>query len=234
MATTPLLQIGIQLGLDVLLVKPRRGIGDLPIAQATLEEIHHDELEITDQPIEQGASITDHAFKRPAECIIRCGYSNSPGSSTLLGSIAGAVTGTLGGISSLLTGNSESQVKEIYQKFLQLQADRQPFDVYTGKRVYKDMLIKGLSTTTNKETENSLVLTVHLRQIIIVAAAISQSVSADAEDQSDPEDTDPTDDEGTQQLQEADSYNEDAGEASLDDTGDPDDPDVSMDLLEET
>lgn len=219
-------QVGIQLGLDAILIKPRRGIGDLPIAQATIEEVHNDELEITDQPVEQGAMITDHAFKRPAECIITCGYSNSPGSSALLGSLFGAATGTVGGIASLLTGNSVSQVNDIYQKFLALQVLREPFDVYTGKRFYTSMLIKSLREVTNKETENALVLVVHLRQIIIVPTATNLVVGADAEDQSDPEDTDPDDDGGVQQLEGADEYNESAGGASL-----VDDPEQGQEVL---
>lgn len=226
MSFVGILQVGIELGLDAILIKPRRGIGDMPIAQATLEEVHNDELEITDQPVEFGAMITDHAFKRPAECIITVGYSNSPGSSALIGSLVGAVTGTLGGIASLLTGNSVNQVRDVYQKFLELQESRVPFDVYTGKRIYKDMLVKGLKTVTNKELENAMVLVVHLRQIIIVPTATNLAVSADAEDQAQPEDTNPDDDGGVQQLEDAPAYNESAGNASL-----VDDPETGQEVL---
>lgn len=213
---TGLAQVGIELGMDALLVKPKRSIGDMPIAHATIREIHTDELEITQQPVEQGAMITDHAFKRPSECIIEVGYSNSPGSSSLLGSLASAVTGTIGGIASLLTGNSESEVNSIYERFLKLQTDREPFDVYTGKRVYANMLVKGLSTETTKETENSLVLKVHLQQIIIVPSATTQSVAAAPEDQESPEDTNPVSDEGVKQPVDAPDYNNSAGDASID------------------
>lgn len=43
-----------------------------------LEEIHRDDLIITDHPVEKGAGTSDHAFKRPEEVEIRCGWSNSP------------------------------------------------------------------------------------------------------------------------------------------------------------
>lgn len=211
-------QIGIELGLDAILVKPKRQIAEFT-AQVTISEEHVDELEITDQPVEQGAMISDHAFKRPAEVTIRCGWSNSPGSSTLLGSIASAFTGTLGGVSSLLTGNSVSQIKDIYAKFLALQESRIPFDVYTGKRVYTNMLVQSCRTTTDKETENSLFLTVRLRQIIIVRSAVTLSVVSEDAAQEDPGDTSPTVDNGITQLEPAGEYNEDAGDASIGDEG---------------
>ncbi len=43
------------------------------------------------------------------------------------------------------------------------------FDVYTGKRVYKNMLVKALHEQTTQDTENSLIITATLRQVIIVS-----------------------------------------------------------------
>lgn len=69
-----------------------RAIGNI-IANVTVEERHQDDLEITDHPIEQGAVISDHAFKRPVEVTIECAWSNSPSTSaTLLGGSTGALT----------------------------------------------------------------------------------------------------------------------------------------------
>lgn len=218
--------VGLQIGLDAILVKPKRGFADFT-AQVTLEEVHTDELEITDHPVEQGAAITDHAFHRPAEVRIECGWSNSPGDSSLLGSLGSAITGTIGGIQSLLTGNSVSQVKDIYARLIELQLERVPFTVYTGKRVYRNMLVKTLSTTTDKDSENILVVKATFREVIIVATSTtSSSVEADPDDQEDPEDTEPTSDEGTEQLDESTSYNEADGAESFagdDDFAQPED-----------
>lgn len=211
-----LLQLGIELGLDLLIVKPKRQIADMPIAHATIEEVHDDEMEITEQPVEQGAMISDHAFKRPAKVLITVGYSDSPGSSSLIGSVVSAVTGTIGGVSSLLNGNSDSGVKAIYAQFLALQASRVLSDVYTGKRVYQNMLVKGIHTVTDKTTENALVLKVSLQQVLIVTQAVAQVVSADPADQENPEDTAPVSEQGALQPTEAQQYNNSAGDASID------------------
>ena len=45
--------------------------------QATISEDYDDGIETTDQPVEKGADITDHAYVRPTRLTLRCGWSNS-------------------------------------------------------------------------------------------------------------------------------------------------------------
>lgn len=132
---------------DVLLRQGRSIAGIIP--QVIIEEQHTDELMITEHPVENGADITDHAVKQPAQLIMRCGWSQS---------------------GSNVPGLSLTQPspKDAYQMLLDLQATRQPFDVVTGKRTYSNMLIRRLTTITDDETENALVVDVELREIIVV------------------------------------------------------------------
>lgn len=217
----------VSIGLGALAIKPRRGFfpkGARTIsAQITLRELHHDELEITEHPVEQGAAIADHAYKRPAEVIIECAWSNSPSKGTGLIGAAIGIGATLGGpiagiaaaalptiraAQSLLTGNDAGQVKAIYEQLLQLQASREPFDVYTGKRVYKDMLFRSLGVETSARSENSLVLTAALRQVIIVSTrTVSVPINNDA--QADPAATTPVEDVGQVQMKDAPNYTPD-------------------------
>ena len=57
-----------------LFVPMNRSIGGLT-ADITIEESERDELTITEHPVEQGAPIADHAFKRPSEVTIRAAWS---------------------------------------------------------------------------------------------------------------------------------------------------------------
>ena len=207
-----------------LLIRPRRGFfpqTDSPfVAHAVLEEVHNDEMEITEHPVEQGASITDHAFKRPAEVIIRCAWSNSPPVSTGLIGVAVGVGATLGGpvagslaaaiptvnaIQSLFTGEGQDQIKEIYDRLVQFQANRVLFDIVTGKRLYTSMLIRSLSVTTDKSTENVLLITVGCKQVILVATQ-PVVVDSDTSIQSMPEKTAPVQALGQRQLQSAPNF----------------------------
>ncbi|MBC17082.1 MAG: hypothetical protein CL942_08525 [Desulfovibrio sp.] len=131
-------------------VRPARSIGGL-VMDVTVEENHNDDLEITDHPVENGANVTDHAFMQPPTVSITAGVSDSGGTST-----------------------GDKRSVEAYEKLLELQKKREPFDLITGKRVYKNMLIRSLSTTTDKETENALIFTAELREVIM---ATVQAVS---------------------------------------------------------
>lgn len=169
-----------------VLLRDGRQIGGI-IPDVVVEESHSDTLTITDHPVEQGAPITDHAFKNPAEVTMRIGWSES--SLALGGVISGIVSG------SLLSGGLKT-VRDIYEDLLKLQASRKPFGLSTGKRRYENMLIKSLSVTTDGASENALVATVVLRQVIIVQ---TKAATLKASSQANPAKTAPVVDRGTVQ-----------------------------------
>lgn len=123
----------------------QRNIGGF-VADATIEEQHHDELAVTEHPVQQGASITDHSYKKNATVTIRAAWSDS----------------------SLQALGDPNFGKAMYDNFLELQASREPFDVMTGKRSYTNMLMTRLSEETTERTENVLVLSIECREVILV------------------------------------------------------------------
>lgn len=194
----------LQLGVQSILVRPARSIGPFT-AQVTFEETHDDEMVITDHPVETGAPITDHSYQRPATVTIRCGWSNSPSSDGLLGSLASAVTGTISGVREISkafqTGMGTNQSRAVYQNLLTLQKSRIPFAVLTGKRAYTNMLVRSLRTETNKETENALIVTAVLQEILMVSiSTIDTSNAAPPTAQALPAQTTPSLDRGMQTL----------------------------------
>ena len=165
--------------LDTLITaifNPARGFygtaGSIAI-QCTLEESHFDELQITDHPVEFGAMISDHSFKKPAEVIIRAGWSNAG-----LQSIITDISDTINLVSSLLEGASIpnapfNYAEQVYDQLLTLQVSGQPFQIITGKRTYNNMLLRSLAVTTDEKTENALFVTAVCRQIIIAYTSTS-------------------------------------------------------------
>lgn len=151
--------------LSVLLQHRTRSIGII-IPDVVITEKHSDALEITEHPVEQptnaGASgegagyISEHAFRRPSEVVMETGFS---GGGSLLDFADTSAIGLSLGLSP----------KEVYQELLNLQRDRIPFDVTTGKRIYNNMLIKTLEVTTDKNSENVLLATLTLREVIITS-----------------------------------------------------------------
>lgn len=182
--TTGFAQAALLYGYQSRILKRPRSMGPFK-DYITMEEQHSDELDIAEHPIEQGASITDHAFLKPAELTLKISWSNSPTGAGLLGGIRGLInTGNI--LVSNLLGTSSDQVAEIYAKLLDAQRKREPLEVFTGKRKYDNMLIKSLITTTDKNTENILAVTVGLRQIIRVTTTILTLERTPAANQQNP------------------------------------------------
>ncbi len=139
--------------LSTLFQQQSRRIG-LIIPSVVITEKHNDTLEITEHPVETGAPVSDHAYKRPSEVVMEVGFA---GGGSLLDF---ADTSSLG----LTLGLSP---KETYQQILDLQSSRIPFDVVTGKRLYNNMLIRAIEVTTDRTSENVLMAVLTLREVII-------------------------------------------------------------------
>ena len=157
-----------------LFMPNKRSIGGI-IAQVTIEENATDDLTITEHPVEQGAPIADHAYKRPATVTIRAGWS-------------------------VAHSRDLSAETGVYGLLLSWQAALLPFDVVTGKRRYTNMLMERLTVITDEHNEYALVADMVLRQVIIVGTKTSdvQSASGDGSNHADPESTAPGSDKGDQ------------------------------------
>ncbi|MBU9842180.1 hypothetical protein J1780_19720 [Rahnella aceris] len=155
--------------LSVLFNQRSRKIG-LIIPDVVVSEKHQDALEITEHPVEIGAPVSDHSYKRPAEITMEIGFSG--GGSLLDFADTSAIGISLG-----------ASPKEIYQQILDLQASRIPFDVTTGKRQYSNMLIRAIDVTTDRTSENVLMCVLTLREVII-----SQTESISVADKADMQD----------------------------------------------
>lgn len=139
--------------LSTLFQQQSRRIG-LIVPSVVVSEKHSDTLEITEHPVETGAPVSDHAYKRPSEVVMEVGFA---GGGSLLDFIDTSSLGLMLGLSP----------KETYQQILDLQTSRIPFDVVTGKRLYSNMLIRAIEVTTDRTSENVLMAVLTLREVII-------------------------------------------------------------------
>ena len=130
---------------NLLGFNPQRKFADIEV-DVIINENATDVLTITKQPVQQGASISDHAFKEP----------------------------TVLSMSIYFKAGFFTSLSEIYEKLLELQVSRLPFDVITPKRVYRNMLMSTLAQTTDKNTENTLSINVTFQEVIIVNVSTTQ------------------------------------------------------------
>lgn len=123
----------------------KRTIGEITV-NVVINENTNDTLTITKQPVQQGASITDHAFKEP----------------------------TVFSTTIYFPDNLDKSLSKIYQDLQDLQISRVPFTIVTPKRIYTSMLIASLGMTTDKATENCLAITASFQEVIIVRVTTTQ------------------------------------------------------------
>ena len=139
-----------------LLLRSMNGL----VPDITIEEQHQDQYVITDHPVEgdgtnSGTVVSDHAYKLPSEVIV---------------TYAWAPSGPLN------SASSPTFLNDLYAQILAIGDTFTLFNVYTGKRIYTNMLLGMISTTTDKETENVLVIRMLCRQINI-ATVTTVSIS---------------------------------------------------------
>jgi hypothetical protein len=158
-------------GLIPAFIRQGRSIGKI-IPDVTIEEQHSDRVVITQHPIADGSQVADHAYIAPATLTMRCGWTNAnPVGAAVGGFIAGGIAGAG---DALLGSFSEQRCRQIYQSLLTLQQQRQPFDVTTGKRAYKNMMIVELAVRTDHTTEYSLMLECHMQEVFRVVTRSTQ------------------------------------------------------------
>ena len=115
------------------------------IPDLIIEESTTDQIELTSHPVQNGAFITDHKYKKPT---------------TLK-------------LTMLQGGDTQADLADRYKALLDLQNGTDLFDVTTPKRIYKNMQVKSLACTTDSKTENVLSITAELQEVVIVSVSVT-------------------------------------------------------------
>ncbi|TCL04216.1 phage baseplate protein [Sodalis ligni] len=132
----------------------------LLIPSVVVSEKHMDTLTVTAYPVENGATISDHAYMPPATVTMILGFAG--GGALLDQSITSAITKTIGQTTPL-----ELSPQDTYKQILGLLTSRTLIEVTTGKRQYSNMLITSIEVDTSVATEYVLSCTLTMTQVVI-------------------------------------------------------------------
>jgi hypothetical protein len=126
---------------------------------AVVRESHSSELTITDNPLETGVVVSDHAFMQPLRL-----------------DIEGAVTDTWlhatdpqGRAVPDPFASSTSRSQVAWALLQDIQAAAEPFTLQTGLRAYFNMVIVSLSVDQDKDSAAALFFRASLREVILVS-----------------------------------------------------------------
>jgi hypothetical protein len=133
-----------------------RKMGEL-VFDAVFDEQHESQLEVTDNPVETGVVVSDHAFMKPLRLTITAGVTN-----TLLREVAGDDK----------FAGAVSRAQTAFELLGELQRKAEPFDVQTGLKLYKSMLCTSVRVAQDVNTANALVFSAEIREVIIVSTEV--------------------------------------------------------------
>lgn len=138
------------------------------VVDATLTESHVLASEVTNYPIETGATISDHVQLKPLVYNMTGIISDNPIGFLVLGNIAQVVNTVQS-----LFGQGRSQ--EAYYAIFQLWQSRTPFTVTTNLKRYENMIFTSFVVDDDVDTSNEINFKASLQQVTIVT---SQSISS--------------------------------------------------------
>jgi hypothetical protein len=130
-----------------MIVAITKDLSGIPL-DVVVSEGHQSTLEITSNPVEFGAAVTDHAYIKPVTLTLE------------------AVIGERG--KGIAAKDGQTRVAAAWQALRELQASAEPFDVASGLELYENMLIKTLKSDRTKDRARVLSFTADLQQVILV------------------------------------------------------------------
>lgn len=128
-----------------------RSMGGL-VFDAVFDETHEAELEVTDNPVETGIVVSDHAFMKPLKVSLSAGVTDTP-----------LVVATDDQFAS-----DAGRSRRAYELLTELQKRAEPFDLQTGLKLYENMICTSIRTSQDKDSSGALLFTAELREVIIV------------------------------------------------------------------
>lgn len=160
-----------------LFIRTSKTLGGIQL-DAVLSETHNNFVRITNNPVELGADITDHAIIEPKRINIIAQVSDNPLGTAALGQIVDLITGLFG----TATSQNLTRSNVAYNSLVQLMEAREPIEVQTKLRLYQDMLITELTTTQDKDTSRVVRMSIVLEEVLITESQVVKLERAQLEE----------------------------------------------------
>lgn len=152
-----------------LFIRTQKSIGGIQL-DAVLSETHNNEVSLTNNPVELGADITDHAVIQPKKVNIQAQVSDTPLGIAAFGQIVDLVTGLFGSS----TGENITRSNAAYNAIVQLQEAREPIELQTKLKLYTNMVIVSVKTQQDKDTSRIVRLSIDLQEVLITRSEVVQ------------------------------------------------------------
>jgi Dit-like tail protein len=127
---------------------------------------HVTAIRSTEHPVQNGASITDHAFVLPERIMFEIGMSDAMDNFYSEADNGNIVKGEAQNAYAVRWASGENKSKSAYQMLKDIQYTRMPLTVITRLNYYENMLIEHMSAPDDHKTQHGLRCTVTMKQIM--------------------------------------------------------------------
>lgn len=162
-----------------LLFRAGPAIIDTIVLDVTISESHDGETEVTDHPVETGFDVNDHARPKPDMLTLEGVVSVTPlnRKRRLAVEESGIIDFTSTKLAEPL-GDDPGYVQQAYQTLRQLRETGKIITVFTGLRIYDDMIMTRLSIPRDGKTGDALRFSASFKQIKIVSSKVTTTTVA--------------------------------------------------------
>lgn len=150
-----------------LLVRAKRAINGQFISvqlDGVIVERFGNPIRPTQNPIENGAVVSDHAVIEPRFYSMDAVVTDTPLGVAAVGQLVDTVTSLFGDS----TGSGATRSQQAYKALVDLARTREPISIVTGLETMDNMIILDVAPTRDKDTSNALFFTMDLLEVIIV------------------------------------------------------------------
>ena len=137
---------------------------------ANLEEVHEWGAEATENPVEDGAPVSDHVIEKSDKLRIRGFVSDSPTSDTVVTRITGIYNGK----------TIANRTQTVFDALQTLIKAKEPIVVYTKHRIYDDMVLTGVNIPRSPGVGEAIEFTaefVHIRKVSTQTVEVPSGIS---------------------------------------------------------
>lgn len=156
-----------------LFIRVQRSLGGIQL-DSVIQEAHDNTVQLTQNPIEKGADISDHAIVNPKKIRLNAVVTDSPLGSAGFTQIVDSVTGLFGAS----TPSNVTRSQQAYQQLIALMENREPIAITTRLLVYTDMVITSINVKQDKDTSRAIFLDIEAEQVIITESEVTELSAA--------------------------------------------------------
>jgi len=161
------------MSLGNLFIRRDRLLGDIQL-DAVINESYSMPVEVTQNPVELGANISDHKRVLPAIYTIEAVVTNTPIGLAGFTGVIGRITDEVSNLFGDSTGTGSTRLNLAFSSLEKLREDTETLTLQTGLREFENMVMVGLDINQDKTTSKALFFTAVFNEVIMPESEITE------------------------------------------------------------